>query len=139
MIAELKRIDSGDYGTLGVWYMPGLTVCTIELPWRENRGNVSCIPIGVYECEPYHSPSRGNVYRLLNVPKRTDILIHVGNFAGDTSKGYRTDSEGCILPGLYHDSISNQTAVISSDKAMRRLAATIGQQPFTLAITEVRG
>ena len=138
MIAELKRIDNGDYGTLGVLYMPGLTVCTIELPWRENRGNVSCIPIGVYECEPYQSPSRGNVYRLLNVPKRSDILIHVGNFAGDTSKGYKSDSEGCILPGLYHDSLSNQTAVVDSGKALRRLLTAIGQQTFTLSITEVR-
>jgi hypothetical protein len=138
MIAELKRIDSGDYGTLGVLYMPGLTVCTIELPWRENRENVSCIPIGVYDAEPHKSPSHGNVYRLLNVPKRSDILIHVGNFAGDTGKGYRTDSEGCILPGLYHDSLSNQTAVVDSGKALRRLKAAIGQQTFTLSITEVR-
>lgn len=46
--------------------------------------------------EPYKSVYNGCVPRLLSVPGRDGILIHIGNFA--------EDSRGCILVGNYYPS-----------------------------------
>jgi hypothetical protein len=77
-------------------------------------------------------------FRLLNVKGRTDILIHTGNFAGDTSKGYASDVEGCILIGLEKGELQNgrgkmQAAVLKSRPAMDELK-TLLKPPFLLVI-----
>jgi hypothetical protein len=64
---------------------------TLELPWKENKSNISSIPEGVYKYEKRESPSLGQVIHLLDVPGRTWIYIHSGN---DTSQ-----IQGCILVG----------------------------------------
>jgi len=92
---------------------------TIELRFLNNIKNKSCIPEGDYDVIKYDSPSKGQCFRLLNVPNRSDILIHKGNFvAGD-----KIDSLGCILPGLRFADI-NQDGLIDvadSTKAMEQL------------------
>ena len=65
---------------------------TLELVWDDNKKEKSCIPEGVYKALPHVSPNFGWSLWLQNVPNRTEILIHTGNFI--------TDSLGCILPGL---------------------------------------
>lgn len=67
----------------------------LELPWRNNQVKISCIPTGIYKVVRRYDP---NVSRfkyphlhILEVPGRSWILIHAGNFY--------TDIEGCILPG----------------------------------------
>lgn len=64
---------------------------TLELPWRRNKSNISCIPYGEYRYTKYKSPSKGQVLLLHNVPYRSYIEIHAGNFY--------TETEGCILVG----------------------------------------
>lgn len=64
----------------------------LELPWLENQQNISCIPEGEYQIFKRLSPSKGIVvmeYR--DVPNRTDIQIHTGN--------YTRQILGCQLPG----------------------------------------
>lgn len=139
MIARLQRFDTGDYGTSGVLIIPGLSVCTIELPWRNNERNISCVFPDVYHCIPYTHLSRGLVYLLENKHDRTDVMIHIGNYAGDITRHRRSDSQGCILPGLYHGQIGkpSQYAVVNSTTAMNRLRSAIGKTQFTLIIKDI--
>lgn len=64
---------------------------TLELPWKDNARNESCIPTGEYLVKKVHSPTFGECFEVANVENRSAILIHAGNFKRDT--------RGCILPG----------------------------------------
>ena len=64
---------------------------TIELPWKENKKQVSCIPEGVYELRPRYSEKFKHHLVLENVPNRSLILIHPAN---DANK----ELLGCIAP-----------------------------------------
>lgn len=64
---------------------------TLELPWRGNSRSISCIPSGTYRAGRYDSPKHGDVLLLEDVPNRTYIEIHAGNFTRQI--------EGCILVG----------------------------------------
>ncbi len=118
---NLIRSASTDQGTPGKLDVIGL--CTIELPWNDNQHNISCIPIGEYDLEYYDSPEHGEVLRVLNVPDRDGVLMHSGNYAGDESKGFKTDSKGCIIVGKIPGMIGNQTAVLESRIAVGELIA----------------
>lgn len=64
---------------------------TLELPWVGNQVRISCIPPGAYEGRKIISPSLGECIDILNVPGRTYIRIHRGNFTRQIL--------GCILVG----------------------------------------
>ncbi len=74
----------------------------IELPNLGNQHNISCIPEGTYDCVKENHPTKGMVFRVLNVPGRDGILIHKGNFVN----GNKRDSLGCLIPGEYFDDIN---------------------------------
>lgn len=120
--ALLYRYKTGDQGTSGIFMSSwGYDCHTIELPWRQNRSNISCIPQGIYTVEKYKSNKYGQCFHVKNVPDRTYILFHYGNWAGDNSKGYRTNSLGCILVGKRAANIYGQRAVANSRAAMSEL------------------
>lgn len=68
------------------------TCNTLELTYKGNQREISCIPEGTYNVKPRVSKKYGSHFILENVPNRTAILIHVGNKVEDT--------EGCILVGV---------------------------------------
>lgn len=79
-------------GTNGTLFYEDQFVCfTIELPWRCNERNVSCIPDGTYELKPFYSPTHKHHLRVLEVPHRSGILLHPANDA-------LTELRGCIAP-----------------------------------------
>lgn len=101
---KLIRLKTNDHGTFGVLVSDdGRFMCwTLELPWRNNQANISCIPTGKYEAQRKHSPRFNKpLYRLNDsqTAPRSAILIHAGNYAGDTKKGFKSDAQGCILLG----------------------------------------
>ena len=89
----LQRIHSHPAdGTIGRLTVDGEFVCfTVELPWRSNKKDVSCIPAGLYDLGYYSSPTKGSCLHVLNVPDRSYILFHKAN--------YQRECEGCIFPG----------------------------------------
>ena len=87
----LTRFAYGPQATLGRLRVKDRVFYTVERPWLGNRPFESCIPEGVYSCEPYTSPRFPNVWELQEVPGRSKILIHAGNYASDV--------EGCIAVG----------------------------------------
>lgn len=89
----LARIQSLDDRTLGYLFVfnESLEVhrfVTLELPWKQNARQVSCIPVGRYVVEPRSSPKYGNHLHVLDVPGRDMILVH--------SLNYPDQTQGCI-------------------------------------------
>lgn len=135
MNATLTRNSDTDAGTFGLLEMEDGTVYrTGELPWRDNRHQVSCIPLGTYRCAIYHSPSHGDVYEVQNVPDRSNIEIHPANWFGDKALGFRADMLGCIGLGMDIGSLSGQVALIDSKKAVDDFMRRQFLQPFELTI-----
>lgn len=138
--ATLKRSPSTDQGTFGVLTFGADVVHTLELPWRDNMRQKSCIPHGVYLCALVKSPRFGRVYGLQDVPGRSHVLIHSANFAGDVDKGWTTQLQGCIAPALRVGQMRNnagvmQAAGLVSRPALARLMEWADGQPFELEIT----
>ena len=107
--------------TLGRLSVGDFRCFTLELPWRDNKRNVSCIPEGFFLVTKHHSPSHGDVLKIHDVPDRSHILIHAGNFTRNT--------QGCILIGdgikhLDHDNIPDVT---NSKKTLVKLLASVSE------------
>lgn len=66
---------------------------TLELPWKDNKKGISCIPEGTYDAHKEGpTDKRPYIYfRVPNVPGRFGILWHPGN--------YTRQIRGCTLPG----------------------------------------
>ncbi len=131
---QLIRNVSTPEGTSGVWWREGFKLYTIELPWKNNEPDMSCIPDGGYICVPYKSPLHGGVFLLEDVRGRVSVEVHVLNWAGDSSLGYMTDSKGCIGVGTSLSRIAGQLAVASSAVGMELLRKDCDNKPFKLRI-----
>lgn len=99
LVLTVCRLDVDNYEdgrTIGAYYIGGGHAgYTLENPWLDNKKSVSCIPTGEYKTDvrkASESGSRDYDHLILrDVPNRTYILWHIGNYARNT--------EGCILPG----------------------------------------
>jgi len=116
---RLVREPSTPDGTLGEMFDPdGNHLCfTMELPWENNEPRKSCIPIGRYTCIPHNSDAHPGTWELLNVPDRSEILIHTGNTDAD--------SLGCILVGRAIGSLNGVSAVLLSAVAFHVMKQTV--------------
>jgi hypothetical protein len=139
--AVLERGPSTDEGTFGVLTLGGdVQLYSVELPWRNNATGKSCIPLGIYRCEVVNSPRFGRVYGVLDVPGRSNILIHAANYGGDVEKGWTSDLLGCIGPAMRVGQLPRRTdgkaqrAGLASKDALERLHAWGGGLPFELEI-----
>lgn len=108
---------------------------TLELPWRENRRRESCIWPGPadgptwYQVVHHVSPRFGHVLKVQNVPNRTHILFHAGNFMRDTM--------GCILPGKRMTDFNGDSIldVTGSRQALNQLREAVPEEGAKLYIT----
>ena len=131
----LYRVCEDDQGTLGVLFHKGTFICWImELPWRNNDQYISCITPGTYDGF-YNNDNE--LYCIRSVPGRFAIQFHGGNWAGDESLGFISDSAGCLLPGMKPAWIMNQRAVASSKKALNVMDKYINHRDFKLTIVNV--
>lgn len=134
MTVYLFRVRTSAQGTLGFWLAPGFSARTIELPWRDNRANVSCIPPGEYRAICRYSRKFRHHYLIQDVPDRGWILTHSGIWAGDAEQGYKTHSHGCIIMGKYHGKYKGQNAVLISRATLRAFINFMDRKPFRLNI-----
>lgn len=92
MLVEIKRFCFHNVVTIGILEINSIpTLITLERPWKENKAKISCIPEGQYLCKRVVSPHFGETFEVTNVPERSYILFHKGNFV--------EDSKGCIILG----------------------------------------
>jgi hypothetical protein len=136
----LYRETSTDEGTFGYLVYQGLWWYSLELPNRDNKRSISCIPPGEYICVYRYSPHFGRItFHLTDVEGRTYILIHGANFAGDVHKGYQSHLNGCIALGKGRGKIKNkfgkyQKAIFTSRFAVTEFMETIEDEEFKLTI-----
>lgn len=128
---DLIRLVDNSKETYGILVDSTAPLCsTLELSYKDNKSNISSIPCGKYICERGISPSQnkklgGKVFKVLNVPNRTDVLIHIGNTVKDT--------KGCILVGSQY----GKDSLIDSTSAMIKLLEILPDR-FELNIKEVK-
>lgn len=73
---------------------------TIELEWKNNESQISCVPVGYYNIEFEYSPRFDeHLWELKGVPSRSEAKIHVAN--------YYTQIQGCIAVGDMHIHINS--------------------------------
>ena len=128
MRITLKRLSDDSVQTLGILTnVTGKVYQTLELAWRNNQRQRSCIPKGVYKVRKRTSAKYGEHFHILNVPNRDFILCHHGN--------YHTDILGCILvgKGLLDINKDGRLDVTSSKQAMKELLSTLPKE-FELEI-----
>lgn len=126
---DLLRIEKTPIATRGLLMMNGKIIClTLELPWRKNEQQVSCIPEGEYVStwEAHPQWKECQVARLAKVPGRSGILIHPAN--------YVSELRGCIALGL---SLLPGTGIGSSVSAMTLLRKLLDEPRFVLRIRSV--
>lgn len=137
--------DQGCQGTFGVLQVDGLsgTWFTGELPWRDNRPDVSRIPAGSYLCKLQFSPHfQRMLYHVLGVPDRGDVEIHNGNYCGDVTLGFKSDVEGCTILGngigeLQPDGYPHsQAALLNSDVTLADFLKATGGQDIWLTYVD---
>lgn len=101
---------------------------TLELPFLDNKNDVSCIyPAQAYKGKKHVSPKNGNVIAIENVKGRTHIQIHAGN--------YTSQIQGCILVGdsikfLNDDKIPDVT---NSKRTLEKLISILPEE-FNVSI-----
>lgn len=114
---------------LGGWW----PVCvTLELPWKNNYAEISCIPAGKYICKRVNSPRHGNTFEVTGVPSRTHILFHGANLISDLL--------GCIGVAEFYHNFSGKAGVANPTKgaAMQEfLQLTEGRDEFELEIVDL--
>lgn len=105
---DVIRLERGPEHIVGILRADNVLIgATIERVGME-------IPPGVYEAYKRVSPRYERLlWTLKDVPGRTDILIHQGNYA--------TDSTGCIIVGEGIGALKGRRAVKSSVAALNTL------------------
>ena len=125
-LAYLRKENSTKYLAYDLEFV------TLELPWKENKRNISCIPTGLYRAKKYYSYQHNRtVILLLDVPGRSWIEMHPGNFTNDT--------RGCILPGeSFIDATDDVGFVVThSRKTMDKILSMLPDE-FVVEITELK-
>lgn len=132
MKVVLTRLIDDGVQTLGVLsaykgLKEAFSCKTLELTWRDNRRNVSCIPRGDYDVEVRFSEKHGEHLILKDVEERDFILIHPAN--------YNSQLRGCIAVGRTHTDINgdNELDVTSSRDTMESLLKALPSS-FTITI-----
>lgn len=93
-VLELIRLEEAFVGTFGILKIQKMIICYILEPRdRENKKNISSIPVQQYLCRRHRSPRFGETFEVIEVPNRTNILFHWGNKEAET--------EGCLMTGRY--------------------------------------
>ena len=133
MKAKLNRQIKTERQTLGELTLTNssgtvlLRCKTLELPWKNNIRQKSCIPTGDYKIIPRTSTKFKKHFHVTNVPNRDYILIHSGN--------YNTDILGCILVGAdFVDLNGDGDLDVTSSKVTLNKILSLAPDGFKLSI-----
>jgi hypothetical protein len=132
--AFLNRVQSDEHQTLGYFSLyDGVNLIfdcvSLELAWKDNARNISCIPTGTYKVAPRYSDKYTKHFILEDVSNRKFILIHAGNF--------NTDTRGCLLLGTGFAKINQDSLldITASRRATSELLGITNGNGFELTIS----
>ena len=137
MIVEIMRLEHSEQGVIGVMKIDKKVFChTLELPWAENKINISCIPAKQYTCvkiktDKVNTAQIGKTFMVKNVIGRSGILFHVGNTTVDTL--------GCVLLGSrVGHRFDRVRSIFNSWNTFKKFMKKFeNENYFSLTITEV--
>ena len=102
-IITLKRVCHTPYGTFSIVEDEGVPFQLAgELPWKDNRPNVSCVPEGEYPLKRFYSMRfKMWTYKLMDVAGRSDCEFHPANTFCDDPETEKNEKQvdGCIANG----------------------------------------
>ena len=111
---KIKRIADRPDATFGVFFIDDIPrYVTLELPWKDNKHEISRIPTGFYSVTPLAKNDKNAILKIEDVPYRTGILIHPGNRASETL--------GCILLGEFFSAETAYSRIAQSKLACEKL------------------
>ena len=132
----LERYSHGDNQTIGSLFGVNTTGSTLfqcdtlELPWKDNQKQISCIPTGIYKVKKRFSKKYKNHLHITEVTGRSYILIHSGNF--------NTHTLGCVLVGeLAYINDDDIVDVGNSKKTLKKLLKHIEFNEIELQIVDI--
>jgi len=105
------------------------TCDVLELPWKNNLPDVSCIPKGLYDVKyTFSLRFKKFMYEITKVPNRSGIRQHSGN--------YYTDIQGCQLLGTTPQDINKdgQIDVLNSHATVSAFEGFMGKKNYKLLI-----
>lgn len=133
---KIVRTSSPSNPQLGIlYYKDSPLSLTLELPYKENQSNISCIPTGIHKCIKVHDRILPNGIKIpvtyeVRVDGRSGILFHSGNTIDDT--------RGCILLGLGVSRYwSNGYTVSESRNAIRKFIEVVKESEIDLEIVSL--
>jgi hypothetical protein len=137
--ATLIRTSHDSRQTLGVLIASAgdklFTCKTLELAWKDNQPNISCVPAGRYKCyytrSSVLSAKKGAdvfTYEVIGVPGRTGIRIHSAN--------YFHQLRGCIALGAAHKDLNADTIMdlVHSGETVKAFESFMNKEAFALEI-----
>ena len=125
---KIKRSYHDDF-TMGIGSCEGFNFVSLELPWLDNKRNISCIPPGKYKAKKRISPGKGyEVIELIGVFDRTYIQCHNGN--------YTRQILGCLLfgSGLKFIDSDDIIDITNSEKTIKKVLSLL-PDTFEIEIT----
>lgn len=109
-------------GTWGAFTTDGYAALALELPWRDNRNRISCIPYGRYPVVwDYSRHFKRHTYHIDDVPGRKGIRIHIANRIGEllgcVALGYTTYplGDGLWAIGRSRDAVTDMERHFSTE------------------------
>jgi Family of unknown function (DUF5675) len=129
MYIVLQRLTTSSEGTFGTLLVNGRPYyVTLELPWKNNQKDISCIPPGEYKATRMFSEKFKKVLFVLhNVPGRDLIEFHIGNKVENTN--------GCILLGSEFS--KTEYAIVDSKVSFDDFMIRMPAEGFTVLIKDV--
>ena len=119
----IRHKDNGvqTVGTLSIWDGDVIIFSckTLELPYKDNEKNISCIPAGKYPIKHRESKKYGKHLHIQKVTGRTYILMHSANFFHQL--------EGCIAVGkeFMHIDDDQQIDINASRLTLKRIVSLL--------------
>jgi len=119
----IRHKDNGvqTVGTLSIWDGDVIIFSckTLELPYKDNQKNISCIPAGKYPIKHRESKKYGKHLHIQKVTGRTYILMHSANFFHQL--------EGCIAVGkeFMHIDDDQQIDISASKLTLKRIVSLL--------------
>ncbi len=135
----IVRQPSTDSGTFGQLSIEGnnFTCVSLELPWLNDLPDISCIPIGSYQCTwRWSNAHNRNIYHVENVLNRTAVEIHSANIIAQLLGCICLGTEMAVFPMGTFPGIEVATkGVQHSQQAVAEFEQIMNQQPFNLVIS----